>query len=698
MSTIVNILKNRDIILPVGVVMIVAMMLIPLPPPVLDILLTINIAFAVTILLVAIYTKETLEYSTFPTILLVATLFRLGLNVSSTRLILLNADAGDVIDAFGSFVVGGNYVVGVLIFIILVIINFIVITNGATRVSEVAARFTLDAMPGKQLSIDADLNSGLIDEETTKKRRQVVEREADFYGTMDGASKFVKGDAIAGIIITVINIVGGLIIGIVQQNMSPPDAASTYTLLTVGDGLVSQLPALIISSATGIIVTRANSDAKSLSEDMGTQLFSNPRVLSLVAGLMLILSIIPGLPFLPFVIIGIIAGTAAYYKQKQIREAEEEAVKAATIVDPGKQKKLKKGPENVMDLLSIETLELEIGYRLVALLDTDKGGDLLDRITQIRRQTAMDLGIILPSVRVRDNLQLGPNSYQIKLKGLPIEGGEVIPGKWLAMDAGTVLEPSPITGIKTVEPAFGLPALWIDASSKEQAEALGYTVVSPSAVVATHLTEVIKKHSAEMLNRADVQSLLDNVKKKSEALVEDLVSDNLSVGEIQLVLQNLLRERVSIRDLTTILETLSTHCRITKNPDFLTEQCRMALARTLCKQNLGPEGDLVAVTLSPEIEQTILEGLSEDGQSLNVDPMFVQNVLTGLSQEVENALTNFGLQPVVLCSAPIRLPFRRLIERTLPQLTVMSYNEVTPQTNARSIGVVKPMMDSSVLS
>jgi flagellar biosynthesis protein FlhA len=698
MFKLTNILKNRDIILPVGVVLIVAMMLIPLPPPLLDVLLTINIAFAVTIMLVAIYTKEPLQYSTFPTILLVATLFRLGLNVSSTRLILLQANAGQVIDAFGSFVVGGNYVVGVLIFIILVIINFIVITNGATRVSEVAARFTLDAMPGKQLSIDADLNSGLIDEASAKKRRQEIEREADFYGTMDGATKFVKGDAIAGIIITIINIVGGLIVGVWQQGMSPPDAASTYTLLTVGDGLVSQLPALIISSATGIIVTRAHSDANSLSEDMGGQLFDNPRVLTLVAALMIFLSIVPGLPFLPFVIIGAIAGSAAYYKYKFIKEQEESAIQAASIDQTKTKKSLKKGPENVMDLLSIETLELEIGYRLVALLDTDKSGDLLDRITQIRRQTAMEMGIILPSVRVRDNLQLGPNSYQIKLKGLPIEGGEVLPGKWLAMDAGTVVEPSPIKGIKTVEPAFGLPALWIDTSSKEQAEALGYTVVSPSAVVATHLTEVIKKHAGELISRSDVQSLLDNVKKKSEALVEDLVSEDLSVGEIQLVLQNLLRERISIRDLGTILETLSNHCKISKNPDYLTEQCRMALARNICKQNLSPDGDLVALTLSPEVEQTILEGLSDDGQSLNIDPVFLQNVLTSLGQEVENCLTTLGIQPIVLCSGVIRLPFRRLIERTLPQLTVMSYNEVTPQTNAKSVGVVKASTDSSVYS
>lgn len=685
-----KLLQNKDIILPVGIVMIIAMMIIPLPAPLLDIFLSVNIALSVTIMLVAIYTTEPLQYSTFPTILLVATLFRLSLNISSTRLILLNGQAGEVITAFGEFVVGGNYIVGLLIFIILVIINFMVITNGAGRVSEVAARFTLDAMPGKQLSIDADLNSGLISEDEAKKKRRNLEREADFYGTMDGASKFVKGDATAGIIITVINIIGGFVIGIWQLGMEAGEAASTYTILTVGDGLVSQLPALIISAATGIIVTRATSDEKSLSDDIGIQLFDNPKVLYLVSALMLIMGAIPGLPTIPFLVIGGLAGFAAFRKTKAV---EQEAIMAAEIeaqeksTDAQKQK-IKKGPENVMDLLSIESMELEIGYRLVELLDTEKGGDLLDRITQIRRQTAMDLGIILPSIRVRDNLQLGPNAYQIKIKGMPIESGEVIPGKWLAMDAGMAPDPSPIKGIKTVEPAFGLPAMWIDTPLKEQAEALGYTVVSPSAVLATHLTEVIKKNSSEILTRVDVHELLENLKQKSEELVEDVIGENLTVSELQLILQNLLKERVSIRDLATILEALSVHCRISKNPDYLTEQVRVALARSICKQNLSPDNELVVITVGPDIEQAIMEGLSEDGQALNIDPMFMQQIIDSLNMEVEKALNNVGLQPVILCSSPIRIPLRRLIERTLPQLTVMSYNEVTPQTNARSVGVI----------
>lgn len=691
-----KILSARDMVLPIGIITIVAMMLIPLPSQLLDILLTVNIALSVTIMLVAIYTTEPLQYSTFPTILLVATLFRLGLNVSTSRLILLYGSAGDVVSAFGNFVIGGNYVVGIMIFIILVVINFIVITNGAGRVSEVAARFTLDAMPGKQLSIDADLNSGLIDETEAKKRRSTIEREADFYGTMDGASKFVKGDAIACIVITVINISAGFVIGMWQLKMGFEEAATTYTLLTIGDGLVSQMPALIISAATGIIVTRATSDNKSLSDDIGSQLFDNPKVLGLVSGLMAVFGIIPGLPTIPFLIIAGIAGFGAYYKKNELKKIEKEAAQLAVNEKTAQKKKAKKGPENVMDLLNIEAMELEIGYRLVALLDVEKGGDLLDRITQIRRQTAMDLGIILPSIRVRDNLQLGPNAYQIKIKGLPVENGEVIAGKWLAMDAGTVQEPSPIKGIKTVEPAFGLPALWIDSGVKEQAEALGYTVVSPSAVVATHLTEIIKKYSSEILTRADVQSLIDNVKSKCEALVDDVISDNMTLGEVQVILQSLLKEKVSIRDLTTILETLSVHCRISKSPDYLTEQCRMALARNICKQNLSAEGDLIVVTLAPDVEQTILNCISEDGQSINIDPTFVQRLLDSLSQEIEKVLSTCGTQPVLLCSAPTRLPFRRLIERSLPQMTVMSYNEVTPSTNAKSVGVVKINPSSTV--
>lgn len=691
-SKLIEKLQNNDILLAVGLVVIIGMMIIPLPVVLLDILLTLNISFAVIILLVCLYTREPLDYSSFPTVLLVSTLFRLGLNVSSTRLILLNGEAGQVIHSFGEFVVGGNYVVGTVLFAILVIINFMVITGGAGRVAEVAARFTLDSMPGKQLSIDADLNSGLITEDEAKAKRRKIEREADFYGTMDGASKFVKGDATAGIIITVVNIIGGLIIGVAQQSMSFMTALSTFTILTVGDGLVSQLPALIISTSTGLIVSRAGGQDNSLSQDIGQEMFGDPRVLSIVAFLLTFMGVIPGMPTVPFFIIGAGSGIMAYIR---IQAKKEEAVaEKARKEDETKKKalpqnkKTKASRETVMELLTIEAMEVEIGYRLVPLLDIEQGGDLLERIAQIRKQTALDYGIVLPSIRVRDNLQLAPNAYQIKLKGVPIESGEVYPDQHLAMNAGGGANDPNIQGISAIEPAFKLPALWIADKDKEYAESVGYTVVSPSAVVSTHLTEVIKKNASEILTREDVKSLLDNIKKTSETLVEDLLKD-CTHAEIQIVMQNLLKERISIRDLQTILETLSTYCRINKNPDFLTEQCRAALSRSICKQNLSDTGELLAVTLSPDVETTIMEGISQDGQSLTLDPVFTRGLIDSLNLEVERAITATGNQPVILCSGPIRLAFRRLIERTFPQISVMSYNEVAQNVNAKSIGVVR---------
>ncbi|MFH0702913.1 MAG: flagellar biosynthesis protein FlhA [bacterium] len=683
-----ELVQNNDILLAVGLVTIIGMMLIPLPTLILDIFLTINISLAVVILLVCLYTTEPLKYSSFPTILLITTLFRLGLNVSSTRLILLQANAGDVITAFGNFVVGGNYVVGVVIFVILVVINFMVITNGAGRVAEVAARFTLDAMPGKQLSIDADLNSGLLNESEAKAKRRKIEREADFYGTMDGASKFVKGDATAGIVITFINIAGGLIIGMWQLNMRFQDALATYTILTVGDGLVSQLPALIISTATGLLVTRASGQDKSLSKDIEDEMFSDPRILGVVSGLLFTLGIVPGLPTVPFFIIGAASGLVSFYKLMGQKKKQEEE-KASEVKTTGKQKK-KASKESVMELLNVEPMEIEIGYRLVPLLDIEQGGDLLERISQIRRQTALDFGIVLPSIRVRDNLQLAPNSYQIKLKGIPIELGEVYADRFLAMNAG-IGETNPnIKGIKAIEPAFGLPALWVEEKDKEYIESIGYTVVSPSAVVSTHLTEVIKKNAAEILTRSDVQTLVDNLKKHSESLVEDILKDNnISLVEIQIVLQNLLRERVSIRDLQTILEAVNTYSRISKNPDYLTEQCRMSLARSICRQNLSDTGELLAITLSPDIENNIAAGISADGQSLSLDPVFTKVLIDNLNSEIERVLSSIGNQPVILCSAGIRLAFKRLIERTFPQISVMSYNEIATNINAKSVGIIR---------
>jgi flagellar biosynthesis protein FlhA len=641
---------------------------------------------SVTILLVTLYTQEPLQYSTFPTVLLFATLFRLGLNVSTTRLILLHGEAGQVVHAFGNFVIGGNYVVGMLIFIILIIINFIVITNGAGRVSEVAARFTLDAMPGKQLSIDADLNAGMIDEKEAKRRRQNIQREADFYGTMDGASKFVKGDAIAAIIITVINVVGGLIIGVMQMGMPIAQAAATFTTLSVGDGLVSQMPALIISAATGILVTRVNDSEQSLGDEIGGQMFQNPKVMSIMGGLMLVMGMVPGLPNLPFLTIGALAVGGSFLLIKGNREKAEMKLIEETKT---KAQKKKATTENVLDLLQVEMLELEIGYRLVPLIESESGGDLLERISQIRRQMALELGFVLPSVRVRDNLQLPPNQYNIKLRGIPVDSGEVRADMWLAMSTDPDIV-EPIQGIETKEPAFGLPALWIEADEKEKAEVAGYTVVSASAVVSTHLTELIKKTSADILSRSDVQNLLNNVKKSNDALVSDLVPDSLPEAEIHLILQNLLREKVSIRDMVTILEALSYHCRVNKDPDYLTEQVRMALSRSICKQHQNPEtGELPVVTLDPAVEEQIAQGLTQDGQMLALGPVFTQRLFQSLNQEIERVVGTQGVQPVILCNAKLRLPFRRLIERMLPQIAVLSYNEIGPSVRATAVGSVK---------
>lgn len=683
-----QLLKHNDVLLAVGIVLVITMMLIPLPPMLLDILLTLNIALSVTILLVTLYTQEPLQYSTFPTILLFSTLFRLGLNVSTTRLILLHGEAGQVVHAFGNFVIGGNYVVGMLIFIILIIINFIVITNGAGRVSEVAARFTLDAMPGKQLSIDADLNAGTIDEKEAKRRRAATQREADFYGTMDGASKFVKGDAIAAIIITVINVVGGLIIGVMQMGMPLEQAAATFTTLSVGDGLVSQMPALIISAATGILVTRVNDSEQSLGDEIGGQMFQNPKVLAIMGGLMLVMGVTPGLPNLPFLLIGSLAVGGSFLVVKGKREEAELKRVEENQAKTSSQKK-KATTENVLDLLQMETLELEIGYRLVPLIEADAGGDLLDRISQIRRQVATELGFVLPSVRVRDNLQLPPNQYNIKLRGITIEGGEVMADLWLAMSTDPDVTEA-LDGIETKEPAFGLPALWIEADEKERAEVSGYTVVSASAVVSTHLTEVIRKNAADILSRSDVQNLLNNTKKANETLVTDLVPDTLTEAEIQIILQNLLREKVSVRDMTTILEALSYHSRVNKDPDHLTEQVRMALSRSICKQHQNPEtGDLPVVTLDPAVEEQIAQGMSQDGQMLALGPVFTQKLFNALNQEIERVISSTGIQPVLLCNARLRLPFRRLIERLLPQIAILSYNEIGPTVKVTALGSVR---------
>lgn len=693
-----DLLRNNDIVLAVGLVVVIGMMVLPLPSGLLDFLLTINISLSVIILLVCLFTKEPLEYSTFPTILLISTVFRLGLNVSSTRLILLHGEAGDVIHAFGEFVVGGNYVVGFVIFAILVIINFMVITGGAGRVAEVSARFTLDSMPGKQLSIDADLNSGLISEDEAKKKRRKIEREADFYGTMDGASKFVKGDATAGIIITVINIIGGLIIGVWQLKMNLMTALSTYTILTVGDGLVSQIPALLISFATGLIVSRASGQDDSLSDDIKKEMFSNPTVLGVVSGLLVFLGLVPGMPTIPFCLIGAVCGYVAYNKniekkkkQEEAKQQEEEKKKEDLVKN--KKKALKGSRESVMELLAMEPIEIEIGYRLVPLLNVEQGGDLLERISQLRRQIALEMGIILPSIRVRDNLQLPPNHYQIKLKGVPIEKGEIYPDRFLAMNASGMADDSSISGINAIEPAFGLSAIWIEEKDKENAEMASYTVVSPSAVISTHLTEIIKKNAADILSRNDVKQLIDNLKKEvSEDYVKDLMTE-INISDVQIVMQNLLKERISVRDLRTILETMSLQARVSKNTDFLTEHVRQALSRTICKQNLSATGELLAITLAPDIESAITQGMSPDGQSLTLDPTVSNILIKNMDKEIEKAIVKHSQAPVILCSAPIRMCFRRFIEKTHPQIAVMSYNELVTNIKAKSVGIIKSQLE-----
>ncbi|MGE0199853.1 MAG: flagellar biosynthesis protein FlhA [Candidatus Melainabacteria bacterium] len=680
-------MKHTDVLLAIGMVLVITMMLIPMPSAVLDLLLTTNIALSVTILLVTLYTQEPLQYSTFPTILLISTLMRLGLNVSSTRLILLDAHAGQVIQAFGNFVIGGNYVVGLLIFIILIIINFIVITNGAGRVSEVAARFTLDAMPGKQISIDADLNAGLINEEEAKRRRIAIQREADFYGTMDGASKFVKGDAIAAIIIILVNIIGGLVVGMLQHGMPIGEAAATFTVLTVGEGLVSQLPALIISSATGILVTRVTDKDQSLGDEIGVQMFQNPKILGIVSGLMLLLGVVPGMPNLPFLFIGGVAGFASYSTLRKREETEQ-----ARIVSVNQEKALEKKKaksENVMDLLQVEAMELEIGYRLVPLIEADGGGDLLERIAQIRRQVALEFGFVLPSVRVRDNLQLSPNTYNIKLRGVTIASGDVRSEMWLAMSTDPDVT-EPIDGIQTKEPAFGLPALWIGEDQKEQAEVAGYTVVSASAVVATHLTEVIKGHAFEILSRGEVHELLNNVKKTNGPLVDDLIPEHLTEAELHLILQNMLREKVSIRDMPSILEALSYHYRVSKNTDYLTEQARMALSRSICKQHANPDThEIPVLTFDPAVEEMMAQGLIQESQTLALGPVFTQNLFDALNQEIERVIAQMGVQPVILCNAQLRLPLRRLTERVLPQIAILAYNEIGPTAKVMTVGSVR---------
>jgi flagellar biosynthesis protein FlhA len=667
-------------------VMLVVLMIVPIPPLLLDILLAFNITIALVIIATALYTENALAFSAFPTMLLIVTLFRLSLNITATRAILLHGYAGEVINFFGQIVVGGNYAVGFVIFLILIIIQFVVITNGAGRVAEVAARFTLDAMPGKQLAIDADLNAGLITEAEARQRRRDVQRAADFYGAMDGASKFVRGDAIAAVIIVAINTIGGFIVGVAQQHLTIIESLQKFTLLTVGEGIVTQVPALLISTATGIIVTRAAAETD-FGTDIVKQLTAQPRAL-LIAAIITALFGLAGLDRWLLLFISVLLFVVYFARREGAAEAAAERkvaqAKGGTPGAPGATP-AKTGAESVVPLLSYDPMELEIGFGLIPLVDVNQGGDLLERITLIRRHAARDLGIAVPPIRVRDNLQLRPNSYLVKIYGLEVAQAEVMVSRLLAMNPGTAT--APIDGIPTTEPAFGLPALWIAENARSEAEMAGYTVIDPTSVIATHLTELIKAHSPDLLGRQETSALLDNIKSHYPVVVDELVPALLTVGEVQRVLQNLLRERIPIRNLVMILETLADAARVSKDIDFLTEKVRAALSRHISAE-YAENGLLSVITVDPRLESLLSEAVrrGEDAFAL-LDPNTVSRIYTSLTRQIAVA-QNAGLQPIVLCSPSVRLALKRLTERAAPQLVVLSYSEIAPGLRVESIGQI----------
>ena len=694
-------------------VLIIIMMVVPLPTWLIDILLAMNITLGVVTLLVTFYVKRALDLSIFPTLLLISTLFRLSLNVSTTRLILLYGNAGELINAFGNFVVGGNYVVGIIMFLILVIIQMLVITKGAERVAEVAARFTLDAMPGKQMSIDADLNSGLIDEQGAKQRRQDIQREADFYGAMDGASKFVKGDAIAGLIITTINIIGGLSIGIFMRGMDAAGAAAHYSLLTVGDGLVGQIPALLMSTAMGVIVTRAAASSE-LGPDLINSFTRYPRPLYIASGMLMSMGIMPGLPTVPFVTLSILMGALGYTVSREANvqaiTAEEQAAASApggtggaaqgagvgaaatgTAGSAPAEEQPKAGPvspDDVLKLLTVEPMEAEIGYAIIPLMDPAQGGDMLDRIGTIRKQMALEMGIVVPSIRIRDNIQIKPTEYILRVKGAEAGRGELLPDHYLAMNTGGAEED--LIGVPTKEPAFGLPALWISPDLRDKAEAMGYTVVDAPSVLATHLSEVIRKNGAELLTRQEVQKLTDMVKESAPAVVSELLA-SLTLGEIQKVLQNLIREQIPIRDLVTIFEALADYGKMSRSVDFLTERARESLSRLISIKIQGTDGVITAFTLSPNWEQKIMAGVDGDltrGWQLNLDPREVQKMIAAISKAMEELIAK-NLPPVLLVHPDVRLIVRRLIEGSISNIFVVSYNEIVHGVQIRTAGMVE---------
>jgi flagellar biosynthesis protein FlhA len=681
--------KNTDVMMGIAAMCILMVMIIPVPSVLLDLLLAFNITFAVVILLVGMYVLRPLEFSAFPSILLLSTLFRLSLNVASTRLILLHGNegvqaAGNVIKAFGSFVVGGNYVVGLIVFIILVVVNFVVITKGAGRIAEVAARFTLDAMPGKQMSIDADLNAGLIDEEEARQRRQDISRESEYYGAMDGANKFVRGDAIAGIIITLINIIAGFAIGVFQNGLSFSEAAQNYTLLTVGDGLVSQVPALVISTAAGIVVSRAGSE-NNLGFEIGSQLITRPRALAVAAAILFIFALIPGLPTLPFMVLAFLAGGVAYLVFQSGRQSVEDFDQAdgEDMAEEDSQDQ-----ESFRPLPPLDILGLEIGYALIPLVDVQQDGELLSRIKSIRRQIAQEIGIVVPSIHIQDNMQLKPGEYRILLKGNEVGSGHLMTNHYLAMNPGLADETVP--GIPTTEPTYGIEALWIKERVREEAIAKGFTVVDLATVMTTHISDVIRRHAYELIGRQEAQNLLDALKESHPKAVDELVPNLMSLGGVVKVLQNLLMEQVSIRDLLTVIEAMADWAPSIKQLDVLTEYVRQSLSRTITRQYLTPEGELMVVNLSHPLERKISEAIkrSDQGEYLTIDPQLAQAIMQRLAAKLEK-FGALNLQPIILCSAHLRMHMKKLVDRFIPNLTVLSYDEIMPNVKIQSIGVVE---------
>lgn len=674
-------MQARDLSVLLSVILIVAMLIIPFPTWLLSLLIMINITLALLVLLTSMNMREPLDFAIFPSLLLLLTLFRLGLNVSTTRAILSHGEAGGVVETFGTFVVGGNVLVGFVVFLILIIIQFVVITKGSERVSEVAARFTLDAMPGKQMSIDADLNAGVISEQQARTRREKVSREADFYGAMDGASKFVKGDAIAGIIIVIINMIFGIIIGMMQLGMGFGDAASHFTMLTVGDGIVSQIPALLISTATGIVVTRAASDGN-LGTDISSQLFAYPKMMYVAATTILLLGIFTPIGLFVTVPIASAFGFGGYFisKSKHDQLKLEEEVEEEVEIDE------MKTPESVVQLLNVDPIEFEFGYGLIPLADTNQGGDLLDRIVMIRRQLAIELGLVIPVVRIRDNIQLQPNEYRLKLKGNEVAKGEVLLDHYLAMAPG--IEDDSIEGIDTIEPSFGLPAKWINEENKDAAEMFGYTVVDPPSVVSTHITETIKQYAHELLGRQETKQLIDHLKDSYPILAEEVTPSPLSIGDIQKVLAKLLKEKVSIRNLPVIFESLADYGKMTSDTELLGEYVRQALAKQITSQYSSGE-TLKVVTLSGRVEKAVAEGVqqTEHGNYLSIEPDISQAIIESIAKEIEQ-LALQEQSPILLCSPAVRMYVRQLIDRYFPQLPVLSYNELEANVEVQSVGVV----------